>query len=71
MSRHLRPADHQDATLARLKRGAEVEVTLRGRVVDAYTANGVLCVVIQRPTGERLIATPLDGDRIVPTGSDS
>lgn len=63
----LRAADSQDRTLAALTPGGDVQITLTGRLVEVFHANGQLCFVIDTPAG-RITVTPIrDGSQITPT----
>ncbi len=56
----LRLVDDQDTTLAGLARDADVTVTIRGRVVDAYEMGGLHHYVIQDAAGRRHVIAPVE-----------
>lgn len=62
---HVRPADHSDRLVERLRTGAQVHLELTGRVVEAYRAGGRLTVVVDTDHAGRL-AVEAAPDTITP-----
>ncbi|KOX11836.1 hypothetical protein [Nocardiopsis sp. NRRL B-16309] len=67
MSARLRLVDDQDLTHAQLGEGAEVQVTLPGKLLDTYEVSGVFHYVVEIDSRRIVIAPAIDGTTITRT----